>query len=57
MYKIGNKASISPYYKKAFTSAQGFIKMVETKRDKVNYPFAKDKLASGFTDLCFSKEV
>lgn len=56
MYKIGNKASISPY-KKAFTSAQGFIKMVETKRDKVNYPFAKDKLASGFTDLCFSKEV
>ena len=23
----------------------------------VNYPFAKDKWASGFTDLCFSREV
>lgn len=24
---------------------------------EMNYPFAKDKWASGFTDLCFSKEV
>ena len=26
-------------------------------RDFVNYPFAKDKWASGFTDLCFFTEV
>lgn len=25
--------------------------------NRVNYPFAKDKWASGFTDLCFWKEV
>jgi hypothetical protein len=26
-------------------------------RSSVNYPFAKDKWASDFADLCFSKEV
>ena len=26
-------------------------------KQTVNYPFAKDKWAWGFTDLCFSKEV
>ena len=25
--------------------------------NEVNYPIAKDKWASGFTDLCFCKEV
>ena len=46
MYKIGNKASISPY-KKTYTSAQGFIKMVETKRDKIkNIRFIPPKLGS-----------
>ena len=27
------------------------------RESRVNYPFAKDKWASGFTNLCFSKEV
>jgi len=33
------------------------ISKIEVRNSIVNYPFAKDKWASGFTDLCFFTEV
>ena len=40
-----------------FKSILKLTKIPEEIFKPVNYPFAKDKWASGFTDLCFSKEV
>lgn len=33
------------------------MKFLKTIQDRVNYPFAKDKWALGFTDLCFVAKV